>query len=88
MSQVFSQALDPDWVSLSIVKFSHNTSAYGTRTYTWNHISSRNDLDFVIRNARYVDGDAKNGTRVIMKVSAGAEEMVSCLKSILLKTQA
>ncbi|CZR52372.1 uncharacterized protein PAC_02249 [Phialocephala subalpina] len=75
MSQTSSQALDPDWVSLSIVKFSHNTSPYGTKTYTWSHISTRPDLDIVIRNARCVDEQGKHDTRVIMKVSAGADVM-------------
>ncbi len=76
MSQVSSQALDPDWVSVSIAKFSHNTSPYGTRTYTWNHISTRNDLDFVIRNARCIDEEGKHDTRVIMKVTGGADVLV------------
>lgn len=76
MSQISSQGLDPDWVSLSIVRFSHNTSPYGTRTYTWNHVNTRGDLDFVVRNARYFDEQGNHGTRVIMKVSAGADEMV------------
>lgn len=76
MSQISSQSLGPDWVSVSIAKFSHNTSPYGTKTYTWNHISTRNDLDFVIRNARCVDEEGKQDTRIIMKVTAGAEIIV------------
>ncbi|KAF8858048.1 hypothetical protein BDZ45DRAFT_623027 [Acephala macrosclerotiorum] len=75
MSQISSQALDPDWVSLSILKFSHNTSPYGTKTYTWSHISTRPDLDIVIRNTRCVDEQGKYETRVIMKVGAGADVM-------------
>lgn len=76
MSQSFSHPLDPDLISLSVAKFSHNTSPYGTRTYTWNHISTRSDLLFVIRNARCIDEQGKQETRVIMKIAAGQEEMV------------
>ncbi|KUJ12432.1 uncharacterized protein LY89DRAFT_722057 [Mollisia scopiformis] len=80
MYQVSSQALDPDWISLSIAKFSYNTSPHGTKTYTWNHITTRPDLSFVIRNVRSISADREQEARVVMKITAGAEEMVRRLQ--------
>jgi hypothetical protein len=76
MSQDSSRALDPSWLSISLAKFSHNSSPYGTRNFTWNHVGFRNDLDFILRGTRVVDENGNFHTRILMKVNAGAEELV------------
>ncbi|KAG0645858.1 hypothetical protein D0Z07_7961 [Hyphodiscus hymeniophilus] len=75
MSQSSSQALDPSWVSVSFAKFSHNSSPYGARNFTWHHVGSRNDLDVVLRNTRLVDENGNFCNRLFMKISAGSEEL-------------
>lgn len=76
MSQLSSQIQDPDWVSVPIVKFSHNTSPYGTKSFVWVHVNTRNDLDLVIRNARVVDDYGNYQDRILMKITGGAEVLV------------
>jgi hypothetical protein len=68
MSQ-FSQ--DADWVAVPIAKFSHNTSPYGTRTFTWNHVNDRSDLFLTIRKNQVVDSTGNLAVRVLMLVSGG-----------------
>jgi hypothetical protein len=76
MSQLSSQVQDPNWVSVPVAKFSHNNSPYGTKSFIWIHINHRNDLDFVIRNARVVDDYGNFQDRILMKVTGGAEVLV------------
>ncbi len=76
MSQLSSQAQDPNWVSVPIMKFSHNTSPYGTKTFVWDHVNHRNDLDLVIRNARAVDDYGSYQDRILIKITGGAEVLV------------
>jgi hypothetical protein len=76
MSQLSSQAQDPNWVSAPIIKFSHNTSPYGSKTFVWDHINHRNDLDLVIRTARAVDDYGSYQDRILMKITGGAEVLV------------
>ncbi|KAH6679669.1 hypothetical protein B0J14DRAFT_696905 [Halenospora varia] len=77
MSQapMISQGQDPIWTPISIAKFSHNTCPYGTRTFTWTHIGERSDLDLVFRSARVIDGLGNYAERLVMQVSAGAEQL-------------
>jgi hypothetical protein len=82
MSQASSQVHDPDWVSIPVLKFSHNTSPYGTRSFTWNHVGQRNDLDCIIRNARVVDESGIYTIRVVMKITAGIDVLVSIPKTV------
>lgn len=81
MSQLSSQVQDPNWVSAPIAKFSHNTSPYGTRSFVWVHVNNRNDLDFVIRNARVADDYGNYQDRILMKITGGADVLVSKLLS-------
>ncbi len=76
MSQHSSQARDPNWVSVPIMKFSHNTSLHGTKTFVWDHVNHRNDLDLVIRNARAIDDYGSYQDRILMKITGGAEVLV------------
>ena len=76
MSPSSSHPLDPNWLSIPFAKFSHNSSPYGTRYFTWNHVGARNDLDFVLRNTRVADENGNFHTRILMKINAGAEELV------------
>jgi len=76
MSQLSSQVQDPNWVSVPIAKFSHNTTPYGTKSFVWTHVNNRNDLDLVIRNARVVDDYGNYQERILMKVTGGAEVLV------------
>jgi hypothetical protein len=76
MSQSSSQALDPSWVSVSFAKFSHNSSPFGTRNFTWNHVGSRNDLDIILRDTRLLGENSNFQNRLVMKINAGAEELV------------
>lgn len=55
------------------MKFSHNTSPCGTKTFVWDHVNHRNDLDLVIRNARAVDDYGSYQDRILMKITGGAE---------------
>lgn len=71
-----SQFADPNWVSLSIVKFSHNTCPYGSKTYVWSHVANRKDLDFVVRNVSIVDDHGNYQDRILMKISAGVQVLV------------
>jgi hypothetical protein len=76
MSQASSQIHDSNWVSLPIVKFSHNTSPYATRNFVWNHVGARNDLDFIVRDMRVIDDQGNYTNRVLMKITAGTEMLV------------
>ena len=76
MSQFPSQALNPDWVSVSLAKFSHNSSPFGTRNFTWSHVGCRKDLNFILRTSKLVDETGNVRDRIVMKISAGAEELV------------
>lgn len=78
MSQISSQIHDPGWVSIPFAKFSHNTSPYGTRNFVWNHVGTRNDLDFIVREVKLVDDKGNYTNRVLMRLTAGAEILV-CL---------
>jgi hypothetical protein len=88
MSQLSSQVQDPNWVSVHITKFSHNTSPYGTRSFVWVHVNNRNDLDLVVRNSRVVDDYGNYQDRILMKVTGGAEVLVQkltdCVTGVLL----
>lgn len=76
MSQISSQIYDPNLVSIPFAKFSHNTSAYGTRNFIWNHIGQRDDLDLIIRNNRVIDEQGNYATRVMLKITAGVDVLV------------
>ena len=76
MSQIFSHPLDPTWLSIPFAKFSHNSCPYGTRNFTWNHVGARNDLDFILRHTRVADENGNFHMRILMKINAGAEELV------------
>lgn len=76
MSQTSSQVQDPDWASIPFAKFSHNSSPPGSRSFVWNHVGARNDLDFIVRNVRLLDGHGSYTNRVLMKITAGAEILV------------
>ena len=76
MSQLSSQAQDPNWISIPFDKFSHNTSPAGARKYTWEHVSHRNDLYFVIRETRVVDDYGNFTSKILMKVTAGVHILV------------
>ena len=79
MSQVSSQVQDPNWASIPFAKFSHNTSQFGTRNFVWNHAGARNDLDLIVRSVRLVDEQGNYSSRIVLKVTAGAEILV-CLQ--------
>jgi len=79
MSQISSQ--DPNWVSIPIAKYSHNTSPYGTRHFVWNHVGVRNDLDFIVRDTRVIDENGNYANRIVMKITAGADVLVCCYES-------
>jgi hypothetical protein len=83
MSQVSSQGQDLNLVSISFAKFSHNTSLYGSRNFIWNHIGQRDDLDLIIRNTRLIDEYGNYATRVLMKITAGIDELVWIMKSYI-----
>jgi hypothetical protein len=76
-SQSSLHPIDPTWSSTPFAKFSHNTCPAGAGNFVWNHVAARNDLDFVLRNTRVADGNGNFHTRILMKISAGAEELVS-----------
>ena len=63
-------------MSVSFAKFSHSSGLFGTRNFTWNHVGSRNDLDFILRNIRALDENRNFHNRLVMKINAGAEELV------------
>ncbi len=84
MSQLSSQFQDPNWLSVPIWKFSHNTSPYGTRSFAWVHINNRTDLDLVIRNARVVDDYGNYQDRILMTITGGAEVLVRKLIGVFL----
>jgi hypothetical protein len=83
MSQVSSQVQDLNLVSISFAKFSHNTSMHGRRNFIWNHIGQRDDLDLIIRNIRLIDEYGNYATRVVMKITAGIDELVRIMKSYI-----
>jgi hypothetical protein len=76
MSQVSSQIRDSSLVSIPFVKFSHNTSQYGSRNFIWNHIGQRDDLDLVIQTSRVIDEQGNYATRVMLKITAGVDVLV------------
>lgn len=71
-----SQVQGPNWVSIPIAKFSHNTSHYATRNFVWNHVGARNDLDFNVRDMKVVDEHGNYANRVFMRITAGTETLV------------
>ncbi len=66
---------DPNWISIPIAKFSHNTNPVNVQKFTWIHVSHRNDLDFVMQSVRILDG-LHHRISTVMKVTAGAELLV------------
>jgi hypothetical protein len=77
MSQAKSHGEAPTWVVIPIAKFSHNLSPSNVKNFTWSHISHRNDLDLVLQNVRVVDDVGNRRDGIIMKITAGADVMVS-----------
>ena len=76
MSQVLSQGQDPDWVSIPILKFSHNTSPVG-KGYTWTHVNYKNDLEFIVCKGRMINEYGNIQTQALMKIISGTEVFVS-----------
>lgn len=82
MSQL-SQIQDPNWVSIPLAKFSHNTCPYGTTSFVWVHVQNKNDLDLVIRKARVVNSLGNYEEQIGMKVASRAEILVRILLNLL-----
>ncbi|KAI1006409.1 hypothetical protein K3495_g1815 [Podosphaera aphanis] len=74
-----------NFATLPLLKFSHHTGPYGTRSHTWTHISHRNDLNFVLRDVRLIDDFGNYDTRRWMKVTGGFEILESQDLSQLVK---
>jgi hypothetical protein len=81
MSQVLSQIHESNLVSVPFVKFSHNTSPYGSRNFIWNHIGQRDDLNLIIQNNRVIDGQGNYAPRVMLKITAGVDALVWIIDS-------
>lgn len=79
MSQVSSQIHDAAPISIPFVKFSHNTSPNGCRNFIWNHIGQRDDLRLVIQNNRVIDEQGNYATRIMLRITAGIDTLVSIL---------
>ena len=56
----------------------------GTRNFTWNHVG-RNDLEFTRQNPTVVDENGNFHTRLLMKINAGAEELVGSSLEVSLR---
>lgn len=81
MAQLQQQLPDASWISVPFKKFSYNTGRVGSKMNSWTHVGPCNDLNLVIRDARVIDSQGNYNTRVMMKVSKGAEVLVcvACL---------
>ncbi len=75
-SKASSQALDPEWTTITLEKFSFAVSAEGARAHQWVHDARRDELFLVFRTHRLGYGEGEYESQLIMTVSAGAEVLV------------
>ena len=75
-SQLSSQALDPEWVTIPLEKFSYAVSPPEARAHHWVHDSRRDELFLVFRPERLPREDGTYGKTTLMIVLAGGDILV------------
>ncbi|RDL37044.1 uncharacterized protein BP5553_04477 [Venustampulla echinocandica] len=77
MSQLFPRAHESVLDALPFAKFSHATCAYDVSTFTWCHVSGRDDLRLVFHAGGTVDKHGNHVESLVMDIHAGAELLES-----------
>ena len=75
-SQLSTKALDSEWITIPLEKFSFAVSPLEAITHQWVHNNRRNELFLVFRPERLSRDDGGYYKTTIMNVLAGADLLV------------
>ena len=75
-SQLPSKMIDPEWVTITLEKFSFAVSPLEARSHQWVHDSRRDELFLVFRPERLLHKNGINEKTTLMIVLAGADVLV------------